>query len=155
MSAMNRKALIIVENLPVPPDFRVWNEARTLQKAGYEVIVLCPRRKDHPKAYEYLENVHVYRHPIVQEGDSPLGHLWEYGCALFWEFVYSWMIYFRHRFQVIQGCNPPDNIFLVALPLSYSVSNIFSIIMMSALSYIFPNTIAKALFIRYNFGSSV
>jgi glycosyltransferase involved in cell wall biosynthesis len=113
---MARKALIIVENLPVPPDFRVWNEARTLQKAGYEVIVLCPRRKDYPKKYEYLENVHVYRHPIVPEGDSALGYLWEYSCALFWEFVYSWMIYVRHRFQVIQGCNPPDNIFLVALP---------------------------------------
>lgn len=123
---MTRKALIIVENLPVPADFRVWNEARSLQNANYEVIVLCPRRKDHPKKYEYLDNVHIYRHPIVQEGDSSLGHLWEYGCALFWEFLYSWMIFFRHRFQVIQGCNPPDNIFLVALPFKlFGVKYIF------------------------------
>jgi glycosyltransferase involved in cell wall biosynthesis len=42
--------------------------------------------------------------------------LWEYGWALFWEFVYAWWIYLKHGFAVIQGCNPPDNIFLVALP---------------------------------------
>jgi glycosyltransferase involved in cell wall biosynthesis len=42
--------------------------------------------------------------------------LWEYGWSLFWEFLYSVWIYLRHRFDVIQGCNPPDDIFLVALP---------------------------------------
>ena len=40
----------------------------------------------------------------------------EYSCALFWEFLYSWWIYLRRGFHVIQACNPPDNIFLVALP---------------------------------------
>ena len=30
--------------------------------------------------------------------------------------MYSWWIYIRFGFHVIQGCNPPDNIFLVALP---------------------------------------
>jgi glycosyltransferase involved in cell wall biosynthesis len=35
---------------------------------------------------------------------------------LFWEFWYTWWIYLRHGFQVIQGCNPPDDIFLIALP---------------------------------------
>jgi glycosyltransferase involved in cell wall biosynthesis len=45
-----------------------------------------------------------------------MGYLWEYGCALFWEFLYSLWIYLRHGFDVIQGCNPPDDIFLVALP---------------------------------------
>jgi glycosyltransferase involved in cell wall biosynthesis len=53
---------------------------------------------------------------MPKEGNSPLGYLWEYGCALFWEFLYSWWIYLRHGFHVIQGCNPPDDIFLVALP---------------------------------------
>jgi hypothetical protein len=35
--ASPKKVLIIVENLPVPFDRRVWMEATTLQKAGYEV----------------------------------------------------------------------------------------------------------------------
>ena len=47
---------------------------------------------------------------------APIGYVREYICALFWEFFYTWWIYFREGFDVIQGCNPPDNIFLIALP---------------------------------------
>lgn len=50
------------------------------------------------------------------EGNSPSGYVWEYGCALFWEVLFSWWIYFARGFDIIQGCNPPDDIFLVALP---------------------------------------
>lgn len=53
---------------------------------------------------------------MPEEGNSPAGYVWEYACALFWQFLYSWWIYLRRGFQVIQGCNPPDDIFLVALP---------------------------------------
>jgi glycosyltransferase involved in cell wall biosynthesis len=112
---VKNKVLIIVENLPVPFDGRVWKEACSLSKAGYQVTVLCPKGKGYEQGYEHLEDIHIYRHPMPKEGNSPLGYLWEYGCALFWEFLYSWWIYVRHGFQVVQGCNPPDDIFLVAL----------------------------------------
>jgi glycosyltransferase involved in cell wall biosynthesis len=113
---VRKKVLIVVENLPVPFDGRVWKEACALRDAGYEVAVLSPRGKGYSKGYEELEGVHVYRHPIPQEGNSPLGYLWEYGWALFWECLYTWWIFLTRGFDVIQGCNPPDNIFLVALP---------------------------------------
>jgi len=113
---VKNKVLIIVENLPVPFDGRVWKEACSLRKAGYEVTVLCPKGKGYEQGYEHLEDIHIYRHPMPKERNSPLGYLWEYGCALFWECLYSWWIYLRRGFHVIQGCNPPDNIFLVALP---------------------------------------
>lgn len=113
---MKRKVLIIVENLPVPFDTRVWKEALSLHRADYEVTVLCPKGKGYKKGYELLEGIHIYRHPMPKEGNSPLGYVWEYGCALFWEFLYSWWIFLRQGFDVIQGCNPPDDIFLVALP---------------------------------------
>lgn len=113
---MKRKVLIIVENLPVPFDTRVWKESLSLQKAGYEVTVLCPRAKKFTKGYEVLEGVRIYRHPSPGEANSALGYLWEYGVSLFWEFFYALWIYLRHGFHVIQGCNPPDDIFLVALP---------------------------------------
>jgi glycosyltransferase involved in cell wall biosynthesis len=113
---VNRKVLIIVENLPVPFDSRVWKEACSLHSNGYEVTVLCPKGKGYDKSYECLEGIHIYRHPIPKERNSALGYLWEFSCALFWEFVFSWWIYLRRGFQVIQGCNPPDDLFLVALP---------------------------------------
>lgn len=113
---MNKKVLIIVENLPVPFDTRVWKEALSLREDGYDVTVLCPRGKGYTAGHEILDGVNVYRHPMPKEGNSALGYLREFGCALFWEFFYAWWIYFRHGFDVIQGCNPPDDIFLVALP---------------------------------------
>lgn len=113
---MNKKILIIVENLPVPFDTRVWKEARALQEHGYGVTVLCPKGKGYSALHEVLDGVHIYRHPMPPDGDSPLGYLWEYGCALFWEILFAWWIFFARGFDVIQGCNPPDDIFLVALP---------------------------------------
>jgi glycosyltransferase involved in cell wall biosynthesis len=110
------KVLIIVENLPVPFDGRVWKEAASLHKNGYEVTVLCPRGKGYEQSYQVIDGIRIYRHPMPNEGNTPLGYLREYSSALFWEFVYTWWIYLRCGFTVIQACNPPDNIFLVALP---------------------------------------
>jgi glycosyltransferase involved in cell wall biosynthesis len=113
---VKKKILIIVENLPVPFDGRVWKEACALRAGGYEVTVLSPRGKGYARNHEVVEGVHIFRHPMPEEGNSPSGYLWEYGCALFWEFLYTWWIFLARGFQVIQGCNPPDNIFMVALP---------------------------------------
>ena len=123
---MKAKVLIIVENLPVPFDSRVWKEACSLHKHGYQVTVLCPKGKGYSKGYELLEGVHIYRHPMPKEGNTPFGYLWEYGSALIWEFFYTWWIFFRRGFHILQGCNPPDNIFLVALPFKlFGVKYIF------------------------------
>ncbi len=111
-----KKILIVVENLPVPFDSRVWKEALSLHASGYQVTVLCPKGKGYTQGYELLDGIHIYRHPMPAEGNTPLGYVWEYGCALAWEFLYAFWIYLRRGFQVLQGCNPPDNIFMVALP---------------------------------------
>jgi glycosyltransferase involved in cell wall biosynthesis len=111
-----RKILIVVENLPVPFDSRVWKEAVSLYKSGYQVTVLCPRGKGYQQGYEVLEGIQIYRHPMPKEGNTAFGYVCEYGWALLWEVLYTWWIYLRHGFHVLQGCNPPDDIFLVALP---------------------------------------
>ncbi|MEY8119486.1 glycosyltransferase family 4 protein [Falsihalocynthiibacter sp. BN13B15] len=109
-----RKVLIIVENLPVPFDRRVWLEARTLKAAGAVVSVICPTGKGFDKRYEEIEGIHVYRHSLPLDAKGALGYLVEYGAALFWESYLAWKILFKHGFDVIHGCNPPDLIFLVA-----------------------------------------
>lgn len=126
MNKAKKKILIIVENLPVPFDSRVWKEARALFADGYEVTALCPRGKGFRKTHEVLEGVRIYRHPMPPEGNTPFGYIWEYACALFWEFLFTWWIFLAHGFDVIQGCNPPDDIFLVALPFRiFGVTYIF------------------------------
>ncbi len=111
-----RKILIVVENMHVPFDTRVWKEARALQQHGYQVSVLGPRGHNCRRTHEVMDGIHIYRHPTPTEGGSPLGYLWEYAWSLCWEFLFSWWIFFTRGFHVIQGCNPPDDIFLVALP---------------------------------------
>src|SRR5271168_2246598 len=112
--------------MTVPFDPRVWQEATSLQANGYEVSVLCPRRKDCPQWHEVLKGVHIFRHPTPKEGNSPLGYVWEYTSALFWESLFAVWIFLSRGFHVIQGCNPPDDIFLVALPFKlFGVKYIF------------------------------
>src|SRR5262249_43913566 len=126
-TGLKTRVLIIVENGPVPHDTRVWKEASTLQRNGYEVTVLSPPGKQGcGKGFEILEGVHIYRHPRPKEREGALGYLLEYGTAFLLECFYAWWIFFRRGFDVIQGCNPPDNIVLVALPFKlFGVKYIF------------------------------
>jgi glycosyltransferase involved in cell wall biosynthesis len=110
----NPSVLIIVENLTVPLDRRVWQEARTLREAGYSVSVICPKGGKYTAPYEVLEGIHIFRHPLPFEADGALGYALEYTQAIFWEFVLSIKAYFKVGFDVVQACNPPDLIFLVA-----------------------------------------
>lgn len=107
--------LIIVENLPLPFDRRVWQEARTLKRSGYDVSVICPKGRGFDQEYEQLEGVDIYRHSLPVEAASPRGYLAEYGAALYHEFRLAAKIYKKKRFNIIQACNPPDLIFLVGL----------------------------------------
>ncbi len=106
--------LIIVENLTVPLDRRVWQEARSLRDAGYTVSVVCPKGGQYTKRYEVLDGIHVFRHPLPFEADGALGYAIEYSWALAWEFALSIKAYFKVGFDVVQACNPPDLMFLIA-----------------------------------------
>jgi len=111
-----RKILIIVENLPLPFDRRVWLEARTLKAAGAEVSIICPTGKGYESTFEELEGISIYRHKLPAEHDSAIGYLKEYLAALVHQTRLAWKVFFTHGFDVIHACNPPDLIFLVALP---------------------------------------
>jgi glycosyltransferase involved in cell wall biosynthesis len=108
-----RRVLIIVENLPVPFDRRVWSEATALSRHGYEVSVICPKGPDATASFEIIEGISVYRHWLPREGRGVLGYFAEYSAALFWEFVLSIKILATRGFDVIHACNPPDLIFTV------------------------------------------
>lgn len=105
---------MIVENLPVPFDRRVWSEARTLARAGYDVSVICPKGKGAWKPYEELEGVRIYRHPLPLEAKGVLAYPLEYASALIFELWLAFRIFFTRGFDAIHACNPPDTIFLIA-----------------------------------------
>ena len=109
----SRRVLIIVENLPVPFDRRVWQEANTLREAGYEVSIICPIGKGHETRHEVINGISIYRHPLPVEASGAAGYALEYSLALFWEFVLALRVLWSHGFDVIHACNPPDTIFLI------------------------------------------
>jgi glycosyltransferase involved in cell wall biosynthesis len=108
--------LIVVENLPVPLDRRVWQESCALRDAGYEVIVICPKMRGYTAAEEILDGIQIYRHWISEEAGGFIGFFREYASALFGETLLAWKVWWRHRPALVHLCNPPDLLFLVALP---------------------------------------
>ncbi|WP_051655751.1 glycosyltransferase family 4 protein [Deinococcus marmoris] len=118
MSAHARapRVLIVVENLPVPFDRRVWMEATALRDAGHHVSVICPVGKGHEALRETLEGIEIYRHPLPPESNAGLGFIREYLVALYHETRLAWRVRREQSFDVLHACNPPDLIFLVAAP---------------------------------------
>jgi glycosyltransferase involved in cell wall biosynthesis len=111
-----RSCVIVVENLPVPFDRRVWQEAQALKRAGWLVSVICPANEAFPAKFEVIDDIAVYRHPLPPEGRGALAYFREYAAALFHEFRLLIKVHRERGFSIIQACNPPDLIFLAAAP---------------------------------------
>lgn len=111
-----KHVLMIVENLPVPFDRRVWQEATTLKQNGYDVTVICPTGKGFDAAEEFLEGIRIIRHTLPVEGRGAAGFLVEYAAALYHETRLAWRVWREKRFDVVHVANPPDLLCLVAAP---------------------------------------
>jgi glycosyltransferase involved in cell wall biosynthesis len=109
--------LILVQNLPVPFDRRVWQEALALVGAGYEVHVVCPATREHPLRRETASGVRIYRYRAGPEARRFAAYLVEYVIAIAAQLSIALRIRRRHRIEIVHICNPPDLLFLVALPL--------------------------------------
>jgi glycosyltransferase involved in cell wall biosynthesis len=111
--ARKTHVLIIVQNLPVPLDRRVWLECLALVANGYDVSVICPKGPADP-ARQTIDGVNIYKYRPAPRAEGLLGY------AL--EFVYSWLrtavlsveVWRRNRFEIMQACNPPDTYWLLA-----------------------------------------
>jgi glycosyltransferase involved in cell wall biosynthesis len=110
---LRQHVLIIVQNLPVPLDRRVWLECQALRESGYAVSVICPKGPGDSR-YEVLDGVHLYKYRAAPPASGALGYLVE--------FVYCWLrtavlsvrVNRRQPIAVIQACNPPDTYWALA-----------------------------------------
>jgi glycosyltransferase involved in cell wall biosynthesis len=110
------RVLIIVQNLPVPFDRRVWLECQALVSAGYEVSVVCPKGKDDP-AYEVVDQVRLYKYRPYAPGGSKVSFLIEYVYSFLATAWLTLKARRRGRFATMQACNPPDIFWPIALVL--------------------------------------
>ncbi|GAB0104499.1 glycosyltransferase family 4 protein [Nocardia sp. JMUB6875] len=110
--------LILVENLSVPFDRRVWQESRALVDAGYRVTVICPKgTKQDREAEATIEGVHILRYPLRAATGGPAGYLREYSLALFHTLRLALRVRRAGPIDAVHACNPPDLLFLIALVL--------------------------------------
>ncbi len=101
------RVLIIVQNLPVPFDRRVWLECQALVAAGYQVAVVCPRGAGDP-AFAVVDSVELYKYRPYAPGGTKAGFVTEY---LYSFLATAWLTLRARRsgrFTVMQACNPPD-----------------------------------------------
>jgi glycosyltransferase involved in cell wall biosynthesis len=110
------RVLIIVQNLPVPFDRRVWLECQALLGDGYQVAVVCPKGEGDP-SYQVIDTVEVYKYRPYAPGGSKIGFITEYAYSFL---ATAWLTLKARRsgrFAVLQACNPPDIFWPIALAL--------------------------------------
>jgi glycosyltransferase involved in cell wall biosynthesis len=111
-----KRVLIIVQNLPVPFDRRVWLECQALVAAGYEVSVVCPKGKGDP-SHEVIDGVRLYKYRPYAPGGSKFSFVTEYVYS-FLATTWKTLRARRHgRFAAMQACNPPDIFWPIGLVL--------------------------------------
>ncbi|WIB16059.1 glycosyltransferase family 4 protein [Curtobacterium sp. MCPF17_050] len=111
-----KRIAILVQNLPVPFDRRVWQEAKALTDAGAAVSVVCPSDDKHPSGNFRIDGVRVLRYRAPREAGGVAGYVNEYGTSLLR--MRSALREARREgaFDAIHFCNPPDLLFAVAQP---------------------------------------
>ncbi len=115
MAEPRPRICLVVENAPYPFDRRVYLEATTLAEAGYNVVVIAPAEPGQALR-ERVGAVEVRRFPL-RTGSSVGGYLREYGLALA-RIARLLTEVARERIpSVVHLANPPDVLFLAALPL--------------------------------------
>jgi glycosyltransferase involved in cell wall biosynthesis len=110
-----RHVLILVENWPVPPDRRAWDESRALVAAGYRASVICRQAPGQPR-YEEREGVRFHRYPAPPEPRGQLGYLYEYAYSWLRAAALTMRVAARDGVDAIQVNNPPDLYFAFAVP---------------------------------------
>jgi glycosyltransferase involved in cell wall biosynthesis len=103
------RVLMLVENLSVPADRRVWQECLALRRAGYDVTVVCPRGRERERAsFARLEGVDIHRYDLRAAEGGTIGYVREYASACRHTRKLALRLHDRRRFDVVHASNPPD-----------------------------------------------
>ena len=113
MSRGARRVLIIVQNLPVPLDRRVWLECQALVHNGFGVSVICPKGPGDLWRQE-IDGVRIYKYPPPPVARGVAGYAFEFGYCWIVTALLSGVVALRDGFAAIQACNPPDTYFALA-----------------------------------------
>jgi glycosyltransferase involved in cell wall biosynthesis len=106
-----RRGLVIVEDLPVPFDRRVWTETKTLRDAGWRMTVISPKGEGATRWHDRIDGIEVFRYPLPTTAAGFVNHLAEYAVAIPATLILALLAWRGRRFDVVHACNPPDFFF--------------------------------------------
>lgn len=115
MVQLSKRVLIIVENLPIPNDRRVWLEAKALRDAGCKVSVISIKGKNATKSHEVLEKISIFRYSAPHQTKGTLSFIREFSYCWINSFLLSIRIFLKDGVDVIHACNPPETFWLIGL----------------------------------------
>lgn len=110
-----KSILILVENLPVPFDRRVWLESTTLKAAGYDVSVICPQGTNYMEPYVEIDGIHIYRYPPPPPTTTKISYAYEFPYCWLKTLALVFKVARERGFDAIHACNPPDTFFLIGV----------------------------------------
>lgn len=111
-----KNIVIIIEGFPVPLFKILMQQAIALQQQGAHVVIISPKLFGLTKSFEIVDFIEIMRYPLLFEADSAAGFFFEYLWTGAWQFFYLFKLSLRRKIHAIQGCTPPDLVFIPALP---------------------------------------
>ncbi len=114
MTPRTPRVVILLENLPVQRDRRVWRQAQALIDAGMAVTVICPAEDPDGHGLRTpttVDGVEIRAFTPARERSGPAGFIWEYAVA--WVQMTRALQECRvdRSIDGLQACNPPDIFF--------------------------------------------
>lgn len=121
-----RHVCIVVQNLPVPFDRRVWLECQALRDHGYEVSVVCPKGNGDPD-YQVLDGIHLFKYRAFPPITRQVMFVAEYAYSILATLLNLVKAWKRQPFGIVQVCNPPDVLWAAVAPfkLLFGVTMVF------------------------------
>lgn len=109
------RVAILVENLPVPNDRRVWQEAKTLTAAECQVFIVSITGPGATKQQELREGIRIFRYPAPPKTHGLISFLWEFSYCWIMSFILTIWIACRYGLDIIHACNPPETFWLIGM----------------------------------------
>lgn len=113
------RALFLIEDVSFKTDSRVRRQTSAMLKnmgSDLQIVVICPAFEGESE-YDQDENgIHIYRYKKPSMGEGFAAHIAEYATSLLAHTRLTAKVWRKHGFDVIHVANPPDILWMVALP---------------------------------------
>ena len=113
--------ICIIRNNDYPEEPRLYKEVQALLEAGYKVDIICSKFNKKKKIYEKINNLRIFRIPIIHRRASIFRYLIEYTVLFISMTIMISLLFIKYNLQYMEDISLEnidkfrytDNIFIV------------------------------------------